>query len=315
MKNQSSHANWPYPRYGTFIRSVRAAAAKWFAAHKYRTGPQYAYILAEWEDWPKNIIVPEVSAYIQQAVEEQRIDGKNFPLHKYIHHGLSSQAMLFNLVGPLLVANTLDPLKVLIEKQSLAWPGAGAKAYFEYEDRTVFNETHGQPTSIDMVITSQSGEPLIFIESKFVEHEFGGCSVYASGDCDGRNPSADFELCYLHHIGRRYWSLLKKHGFLEGAMGRDALCMLSEHYQFFRELILALEKGGIFVLLSDDRSPVFRCQGPKGERGLLPLLLSLVPAEIKRSVAQVSVQELVGEIEKTGKHGWIKDFKEKYALA
>ena len=222
--------------------------------------------------------------------------------------------MLFNLVGPLLISSNLNPLKNLINKKSLVWPGTSAKAFFEYEDRSVFNETQGQPTSIDLVITTQGRDPLIFIESKFVEQEFGGCSVFQNGDCDGRNPSADLELCYLHHIGRTYWSLMHKYGLHEGAIGRDTQCILSAHYQFFRELILSLEKGGIFILLSDDRSPVFRCQGPKGERGLMPLLTSLLPAKLTKQVAQVSIQELVEEIVKSREFEWIQDFKEKYAL-
>ena len=314
MNNGYSPANWPYPMHRNFVRTVRAAAANWFSAKGFQTDPKYPYILAEWDNWPQNIILPEVSDHIKKAAEEQRIGGNNFPLHKYIHHGLSSQAMLFNLMGPLLIKNALNPLENLIERKGLQWPGEGAKAFFEYEDRMVFNQSRGQPTSIDMVITSQSDEPLIFIESKFVEQEFGGCSVFENGDCDGRNPSKDLELCYLHSIGRRYWSLMQKYGLHHGPIGGDALCILSSHYQFFRELILALEKDGIFVLLSDDRSPVFRCQGAPGERGLMPLLISLLPAELKHRIAQVSIQELVMEIEKSGEHGWIKGFKEKYAL-
>jgi hypothetical protein len=314
MNNNRSERAWSYPLHRNFVKVVRKAAADWFLAKGYKTDPKYPYILAELEDWHKNIILEEVSEYIEKIATEQRTDGNNFPLHKYIHHGLSSQAMLFNLVGPLLIFKDLDPLKRLIEKKGLIWPGVGARAYFEYEDRTVFNETHGQPTSIDLVIASQSGKPLIFIESKFVEQGFGGCSVYQNGDCDGRNPSTDSESCFLHHIGRRYWSLMHKYGFLEGPIGKDTLCILSEHYQFFREVILALEKGGIFVLLSDDRSPVFRTQGSKGERGLMPLLIGLLPEKLRQRVAQVSLQELVEEIEKTGENKWIKDFKEKYAL-
>jgi hypothetical protein len=314
MNNGFSPPAWPYPLHRNFVRTVRTAAKNWFSARGFQTDPKYPYILAEWDNWPQNIILPEVSDYIKQIAEKQRVGGNNFPLHKYIHHGLSSQAMLFNLMGPLLIRNALDPMKNLIEKQGLQWPGLGAKAYFEYEDRAVFNESRGQPTSIDLVITSQSEKPLIFVESKFVEQEFGGCSVFENGDCDGRNPSPDLESCYLHYIGRRYWSLMQKYGLDQGAIGRDALCILSSHYQFFRELILALEKGGIFVLLSDDRSPVFRCKGPHGERGLMPLLISLLPTELKQHIAQVSVQELVAEIENSSEHGWIKDFKEKYAL-
>lgn len=314
MNNLHLENTWAYPLHRNFVRTVRAAASNWFSARGLKTDEKYPYILAKWEDWPKNIILPEVSSFIEKKAVAQRTDGNNFPLHKYIHHGLSSQAMLFNLVGPLLVSNELDPLKNLIETQGLVWPGEGATAQFEYEDRTVFNETRGQPTSIDVVITSKQGKPLIFIESKFVEQEFGGCSVFENGDCDGRNPSANLDLCYLHYIGRKYWSLLQKYNIHEGAIGQDALCVLSQHYQFFRELILALEKGGIFVLLSDDRSPVFRCKGPQGERGLMPLLIGLLPSELKQCVAQVSVQDLVLEIEKTENCDWIENFKDKYAL-
>ncbi len=60
------------------------------------------YLLAEWEDWGSNIILPEVAEYITKE-RQIRSAKKGFPLHKYIHHGLSSQAMLLNLVGPLIV--------------------------------------------------------------------------------------------------------------------------------------------------------------------------------------------------------------------
>lgn len=59
------------------------------------------------------------------------------------------------------------------------------KAQFEYEDRTVFNEDTGLPTSIDLVLFDTENRPKIFIESKLVEAEFGGCSVFKKGDCWG----------------------------------------------------------------------------------------------------------------------------------
>jgi len=46
----------------------------------------------------------------------------------------------------------------------------------------------------------------------------------------------------------------------------------------------------------------------------MPVLLDLLPQDLRQCVAQVSVQDLVKEIEKTGNSGWIGDFKEKYAL-
>jgi hypothetical protein len=224
--------------------------------------------------------------------------------------------MLFYLVGPLLVRGDLTPLQTLVEKKGLEWPGAGAKALLEYEDRKVFNELQGQPTSIDLAIAPQEGRPRIFIEAKFVEQEFGGCSVFENGDCDGRNPSSQLEMCYLHHIGRKYWTLMHHYGLNQGAIGTDALCILAPHYQFFRELLFALEHDGLFILLSDKRSPVFQCAGSQGERGLMPLLMGMLPPELKHKVALVSIQELVAEIvAHGGNHDWIHVFIEKYGLS
>ncbi|MHA1137260.1 MAG: PGN_0703 family putative restriction endonuclease, partial [Candidatus Thorarchaeota archaeon] len=55
----------------------------------------------------------------------------------------------------------------------IAWPIGEVTAEFEYDDRTVFNEDSGQPTSIDLVVTGENKG--IFVEAKLVEREFGGC--------------------------------------------------------------------------------------------------------------------------------------------
>jgi len=127
--------------------------------------PKISVHPADWNDWPKNIILPEVTQFIHNAAEEQRKDGNNFPLHKYIHHGLSSQALLFNLIGPLLIKDDLSPLKTLVEKKGLQWPGAGAKARFEYEDRSVFNEQQGQPHPLTWRSLSRTA-PRIFLSKR-----------------------------------------------------------------------------------------------------------------------------------------------------
>ena len=156
--------------------------------------------------------------------------------------------------------------------------------------------------------------PRIFIEGKLVEQEFGGCSVFSEGDCDGRNPYGDLSRCYLHHIGRRYMELLYKHHFTD-SLKQEAQCILAFHYQFFRELVFSLEKGGNFVLLSDERSPVFHCRAGSIERGLMPLLLQFVPKSYRKRVGSVSVQELVQEIKQSSRHNWIAEFEKKYGLA
>ena len=79
--------------------------------------------------------------------------------------------------------------------------------------------------------------------------------------------------------------------------------------------MLSLEKGGKFILLSDERSPVFHCRANGVEKGLMSLLLELIPEKYKKSVLSISIQELVIEIKKTPAHqDWIHDFECKYGL-
>jgi POLQ-like helicase len=303
---------WPYPRHRNFRKELQTAAAEWFADRGLAVSSRYPYILADREEWPQNIILPEVAAYVKKEQARREAQRQGFPLHKYIHHGLSSQAMLFNLVGPLIVRRDLAPLQQAFAQQGIAWPKGGLSASFEYEDREVFNEDTGQPTSIDLVLKDDADRPHLFVEGKLVETEFGGCSVFEAGDCDGRNPAGDFSLCYLHYIGRRYWELLEKHGFLSGIIGQNATCILATYYQFFREVIFALELGGSFVLLSDERSPTFGCDGPQGKRGLMPFLLSLLPESVHNRVATVGIQQVVAAIRSSGRHEWIAQFERKY---
>lgn len=100
-------------------------------------------------------------------------------------------------MGPLVVWNDLEPLQSLLERQSVDFPKLPLEVEFEYEDRAIFNEDSGQPTSIDVVIRGVDNSGSLFVECKFVETEFGGCSVYSSGDCDGRNPAHEFPLLLL----------------------------------------------------------------------------------------------------------------------
>jgi POLQ-like helicase len=92
-------ADWPYPRYSKFRSTVSTAASAWFREHEQETTPRYPYILADRDQWPQNILVQEVVAFIESKRAAKK-GVEAFPLHKYIHHGLSSQALLFNLMGP-----------------------------------------------------------------------------------------------------------------------------------------------------------------------------------------------------------------------
>ena len=186
---------------------------------------------------------------------------------------------------------------------------------FEVEDRQVFHEDYGQPTSIDLVVDFEPPSAPIFIEAKLVEKKFGGCSVFAAGDCDGLNPVKDFTLCYLHHVGRKYWDRMKEHGFLAGALAASPICPFASYYQFFREALFALHKCGYFVLLYDARNPTFFADGPQGRRGLWPFLLSLIPEVPRSRMRAISVQQLFQEIVNAGGHeDWTPEFSKKYAI-
>ena len=187
---------WPFKRYKIYERELRDAAEKWFSKKGLATHASWGYCLKSLDMWPQNIICTDVAKN-----ENERNRGKeSYPLHKYLHHGLSSQAMAFNLVGPLIVRNDLEPLRIAIEGTGLSWPEGEVSASFEYDDRSVFNEDSGQPTSIDLVISGETER--IFVEVKYTESEFGGCSVFERGNCDGRNPLVyGLSNCYLHHIG------------------------------------------------------------------------------------------------------------------
>ena len=91
---------WPYPRHRDYEAQLQASAAAWFQARGYQTHSKYPYCLAGCADWPKNIILPEVAALIAAERAKREQAGEGFPFHKYIHHGLSSQARVFNLVEP-----------------------------------------------------------------------------------------------------------------------------------------------------------------------------------------------------------------------
>jgi len=317
MKSSRSLAReWPYARRRTLERALREAAAAWFAARNLETSRTMPYCLARGEDWPQNILLPEVTTYVQGEKSRCERAGTPYPLHKYLHHGLSSQAHAFNLVGPLVVRNDLQPLGEAIAAHGVQWPGADAKVEFEFEDRSVFNEDSGQPTSIDIVVRDERGAPTIFIEHKLIEPEFGGCSVYGSGDCDGRSPARDHGLCYLHHVGRTYWDRMDELGFAD-MLHEAQPCPLAVHYQFFREALLAIVKGGTFVLLSDERSPAFHTVPSTGggpARGLMPYLSTFVPPQHRGRVVSISVGDVVDAIRRSGRHDdWLGDYCAKYA--
>ena len=314
MNSRRLARTWPFKRYKAFERELRDAAANWFAGKGLVTHAKMHYCLESHDGWPQNIICTDVAEYIRQE-HERHLGKDSFPLHKFLHHGLSSQAMVFNLVGPLIVRKDLEPLRAAIERAGMTWPIGKVTAGFEYDDRAVFNEDSGQPTSIDLVVSGETGR--IFIEAKLVEREFGGCSVFSGGDCDGRNPiSYGLDGCYLHHIGREYWKRMDEFGFGETVFASGPICPFVNYYQFFREVLFSLKKGGCFLLLHDERNPAFLKVSESGESGLWPFLMESVPAERAADIGRITIQQLVNAIDESSRHhDWINEFKLKYGIA
>lgn len=315
MNSRQLAQQWPFPRHKNYVKQLRIAASQWFRSKGHPTHPKMDYCLSEWNNWPQNIILEEVVNYIQKFKSECERNKKPFPLHKYVHHGLSSQAMAFNLLGPLITRKDYSPLIHVLQSKNVQIASNISVAEFEFDDRSIFNEDAGQPTSIDIVLKDSAGKPSIFMESKLVEQEFGGCSVFAEGDCEGMNPINHNEVCYLNHIGRRYWELMGKYGISRN-LTEEKQCIFVAHYQFFREVLFSLEKGGIFALLSDERSPVYHCKAKGIYRGIMPFLTGFIPDELKNRIVSISIQELISQIGSNPLHSdWVNEFKMKYDLA
>jgi len=301
--------------YREFVETLRQAAAAYFAEKGAPIDSRREYCLQSPDLWSRNIICSDVVSYIRGEYPHCELQ-KPPRLHESIHNGLSSQAMLFNLIGPLIVRNDLAPLRSVLARKGVLWPEGNVRAEFEYDDRKVFNETAQHPTSFDAAIIGDTTP--VFIEAKLKETEFGGCGAYPV-KCDGRNrAAADYSRCYLYRKGRRYWELMYEHGVVDEKMAAEPQCPFVENYQFYREFLFALAKDGSYVLLCDERNVIFA--GADSENvsniGLWARLRNTLPEFHRKRLALITVQQVVGEIRATGRHDdWIGDFVRKYGMS
>ena len=241
-------------------------AAKWFEGRGYSVQSKYPYILAERDQWPANIIVPEVASFITSAHQACEARGAPFPLHKYIHHGLSSQAMLFNLVGPLSgAAGSVTPANgVLTQRES---PGRGTTRPSPSRSKIGPSSTRTAASPLPLIwcIAGNGSAPRLYIEAKLVEREFGGCSVFEQGDCDGMNPAADLPLLLPASHRTRVLAVYGGARLL-GWAGCTESCLPAwpGTTSFSANSCLLSHKGGYFVLLDDCRNPTFVAAGSNG---------------------------------------------------
>lgn len=300
------------PRRAHWLPELRAQVAAYFAEKGLPVRSTAPYILAGGKQrWPLNINDPEVVAMIRTISAERRAGGHPFPLHRWIRHGLSSQALLFNLIGPVLLARRWDVFDAILESAGIPLSGRVIDAKLEEEDRSIFNEGAGQPTSIDLYLQTDQGDT-VCAEFKFTENSFGGCSIFERGDCDGRNPAGDFDLCYLHTVGRTYWLLMQKHGLVTDSLEANSICPFITLYQAYRILMFALERGGHFLLIHDDRNPSFAWTSTSIERGAFALFYELLPTSARRRCHRITTQAVVEILERTFPFPTLEEVRTKY---
>lgn len=292
-----------------YINLLRSKAKKYFVSRGYAC-EDCGYILDNHSNWEKNIIEPEVAKYIHNQIVS-RISEKNgntFALHKYIHHGLSSQACLFNLLGPFVAKTDYRTIKEIVSLSGIMLKGEIKEIRFEHTDRKAFNEKQQQPTSIDIYIETEGGDKIIG-EFKLSESEFGTCSVYEDGDCDGLNPKDNFELCYLHHFKEReYLDLMQDYGLFWNSNS----CQFTEFYQAYRLLLFALKLNGYFILIYDDRNNAFIYKENGKPRGKFIRFINVLPEDIRKRVFALSIQDILKYLDVSVKPAWLEEFKEKY---
>jgi len=302
---------WSYKQYKDYRREQNIIAEKWFKEKVYPVNKKYSFILDKNSDWRKNILLKTVADFIEVTKRTYEKEGKPFPSHKYIHHGLSSQAMLFNLLGEVVLNKDYTFLSTVFNFPEVQITPI-SELLFEYSCRKTFNENQQQPTSFDFAIINKTGKN-VFLEAKYVETEFGKCSTIETGECDGLNPIPDNNYCYLTYKGRNYWELMKKYK-LDKPFINSPICPFAVYYQFYRELMFALENNGYYVILIDNRNPAFnKTAAGEIDRGLIPVLTNILPEELKPYVKIIYIQDVINKLRLAG-YTWASEFKNKYGM-
>jgi hypothetical protein len=298
--------------YSYYRKNVQKYATNYFLKRGLSVQDKYTYILKESKDWSSNIIMSTVADEILRQKLYAEANKVSFPLHKYLHHGLSSQAMLFNLFGEAQLKNDYTFFQNVFQFSDIVIDSR-YKLKFEHYDRVTFNERQQQPTSFDFAIVDETKRcKSIFIEAKYVETEFGGCSAIKGGECDGQNPVSNHQSCYLTSKGRNYWELMRKYG-IDTYYYSSPICPFAIYYQFFREIMFALENNAYFVILIDKRNPAFERIFAGEFRGLIPTLTRSLPDSLKQILKVLYIQDVLPILAKHG-YTWVDEFKEKYGM-
>jgi len=153
---------------------------------------------------------------------------------------------------------------------------------------------------LDFAIVNKKGKS-IFVEAKYTEKGFGECSK-----CDGnRNPVNNPNCCYLTTQAKRtYWEKMEKYE-LDAVYKNCITCPFTKYYQFYRELMFALELNGYFVILFDERNPALD--------NVIPSLIASVPENIKNNIKTLYIQEVLNILD-NHQYQWTDKFRTKYGI-
>lgn len=181
-------STWQYDSFQAFRKQQNKIATQYFTNKGFQVQPKKTYSLSGRTEWSKNIILESVYQYIDVKKSEAKDNKDAYHLHKDLHHGLSSQAMLFNLFGDAVVKKDYKFFQEVFQSTGIQIDSK-YELKFEHCDRKTFIEKTQQPTSFDFAVYDKTGiHKNIFVEAKYVETEFGGCSAIKGGECDGLNP-------------------------------------------------------------------------------------------------------------------------------
>lgn len=91
------------------------------------------------------------------------------------------------------------------------------------------------------------------------------------------------------------------------------ICPFSVYYQFYRELLFAIENNGYYVILTDSRNPAFYKSANNSQRGLIPILINLIPGDLRPIIKMLNIQEVIDKLENLD-YDWTEEFRDKYGL-
>lgn len=313
---------------GTSFRALAESHARKYRANvlKLEDYDRYGHLL-EFSDGKKGSnFLPSMKSQIEKALKQRRAQGKGIGYKRTVTNLLSSQAMCFNLLVPLLQNKkfAVDIFNPLIGNVSEI-----ISVDIEYTPpNSIFNDqsTWGG-VDCDALITyrnEKNDKAIITVETKYVETEFSKCSYRKKK----REPEClydtildqDFLNClYKSKKGYRYWDVAKNSGLYKMDDIIGSTCQFGkELWQLFTNMTLA------YAIAEEDRSIQdykFIVICPKGNKTLSDdgrLFDDFRKFLFDPNKFQVlyleNIMDLLKEHSKGGKHIWINEFTAKYDI-